>query len=66
MYGPGALSKRFTSSTSVDSTTSQPYVVHHIEKMRETIQKLNVKLMEKHAKEQTLGEKMEQMLKDHE
>jgi len=66
VYGLGALSKRFTSSTSVDSTTSKPLVVNQIEEMRETIQKLNVELMEKHAKEQTLEENMEQMLKDHE
>jgi len=53
MYELGVLSKRFISSKSVDSTTNQTLVVHQIEEMCETIQKLNVKLMTKHAKERT-------------
>jgi len=65
MYGLGVLSKRFTSSTSVDSTTSQPSLVYQIEEMCEIIQKLNVELTSKNAKEQTLEKKLEQMVKDH-
>jgi len=66
VYGLDALSKRFTSSKSVDSTTNQPLVVHKIEEMRETIQKLNAELMAKHAKERTLEEKVEQVITNQE
>ena len=54
---------RFNSSTSSHFATSQAPVVHQIEEMRETIQKLNVELMTKDAKERTLEEKMEQLMK---
>jgi len=64
VYGLGVLNKRFTSSKSVDFTTNQPLVIHKIEEMCETIQKLNVELMEKHAKERTLEEKVEQVIID--
>jgi len=60
------LRKRFTSSKSFDSTTNQPLIVHQIEEMRETIQKLNVELMAKNVKEQTLEEKKDQLITDHE
>jgi len=66
VYGLGALSKRFTTSTCAYSNTSQTPVDHGIEEMRETIQKLNVELMAKDAKERTLEEKMEHMTKNHE
>ena len=66
VYGLGALSKRFTTSTSAYSSTSQTPVVHQIEEMHETIQKLNVELMVKDAKERTLEEKMEHLMKNHE
>ena len=66
VYGLGVLSKRFTSSKSIDSTTNQPLLVHQIEKMREIIEKLNVELMAKNVKEQTLEEKMDQLITDHE
>ena len=66
VYGLGVLSKRFTFSKSVDSITNQPLVVHQIEEMRETIQKLNVELMAKNVKEQTLEEKIDQLITDHE
>ena len=65
VYGLGVLSKRFTSSKSIDSTTNQPLLVHQIEKMREIIEKLNVELMAKNVKEQTLEEKMDQLITDH-
>jgi len=57
VYGLGALSKRFTFSKTVDSTTNQPFVVHQIEEMHKIVQKLNAELMTKHTKEQTLEEK---------
>jgi len=66
VYGLGVLSKRFTSFKSVDSTTNQPLLVHQIEEMRETIQKLNVELIAKNVKEQRLEEKMDQLITDHE
>jgi len=66
VYGLGVLSKRFNSSTSAHSTTSQALVVHQIEEMREIIQKLNDELMTKHVKERTLEEKMELLMKTHE
>ena len=66
MYGLGALNKRFTISTSAYSSTSQTPVVHQIEEMCETIQKLNVELMAKDAKERTLEEKMKHLIKNHE
>ena len=66
VYGLGVLSKRFTSSNSVDSTTNQPLLIHQIEEMRETIQRLNIELMTKNLKERTLEEKMDQLMTDHE
>jgi len=65
VYGLGVLSKRFTSFKSVNSTTNQPLLVHQLENMRETIQKLNVELMAKNVKERTLEEKMDQLILDH-
>ena len=66
MYGLGALSKRFTTSIGAYSSTSQTPIVHQIEEMCETIQKLNVELMAKDAKERTLEEKMKHLIKNHE
>ena len=66
VYGLGVLSKRFNSSTSVHSATSQAPVVHQIEEIREIIQKLNDELMTKRVKERTLEEKMEVLMKTHE
>jgi len=66
VYGHGVLRKRFNSSTSAHSATSQTPVVHQIEEMREIIQKLNDEIMTKHVKEQTLEEKMELLMKTHE
>ena len=66
VYGLGVLSKRFNSSTSVHSATSQAPVVHQIEEIREIIQKLNDELMTKRVKERTLEEKMELLMKTHE
>jgi len=60
------LSKRFNSSTSVHSATSQASIVHQIEEMREIIQKLTDELMTKLVKEWTLEEKMELLMKTHE
>ena len=65
MYGLGALSKRFTTSIGAYSSTNQTPIVHQIEEMRETIQKLNVELMAKDAKVRTLEEKMEHLMKNH-
>ena len=65
MYGLGTLSKNFYNSVGAHSSTSQALVVHQIEEMRETIQKLNAELMAKNAKENTLEEKVEHLLKDH-
>ena len=62
VYRLGVLSKRFNSSTSAHFATRQAPIVHQIEEMRETIQKLNAELMEKDAKEWTLEKKMELML----
>ena len=53
VYGLGVLSKMFNSFTSAHSAISQTPIVHQIERMCETIQKLNVELMAKDAKEQT-------------
>ena len=53
-------------STGAYSSTSQTPVVHQIEEMRETIKKLNAKLTTKGAKERTLEEKMEYLMKNHE
>jgi len=64
VYGLGTLSKKFYSSAGAHSYTSQAPVVHQIEEMRETIQKLNVELMTKNAKEKTLEEKVEHLLKN--
>lgn len=64
VYDLNVLSKRCNTSTSVHSTPSQATIVHQIEEMREAIQKLNDKLMEKNAKERILEEKMEQLMKD--
>ena len=58
VYGLGVLSKRFNSSTSAYSATSQALVVYQIEETREIIQKLNDELMKKRVKERTLEEKM--------
>jgi len=55
--------KRFSCSTSVDSTSSQPSIVHQIQEMHEIFQKLIVELMEKHVKERTLEEKMKKWWK---
>ena len=63
MYGLGALSKRFTPSTFAHSSTSQALMVHEIEEMRETIQKLNGELK---AKDKTFDEKMAQLMQDNE
>jgi len=57
VYGLGTLSKKFYSSAGAHSSTSQAPVVHQIEEMSETIQKLNAELMAKNAKEKTLAEK---------
>jgi len=65
VYGLGVLRKRFNSFTSAHPATNQALVVYQIEEMCETIQKLNVELMEKDAKEQTLEEKIEQSMKNH-
>jgi len=65
VYGLGTLSKKFYSSTGAHSSTSQALVVHQIEDACETIQKLNAELMAKNAKEKTLEEKVEQLLKNH-
>jgi len=65
-YGIGVLSKRFNSSTSAHSATSQALVFHQIEEMCEIIQKLNDELMTKHVKKRTLKEKMELLMKTHE
>jgi len=66
VYGLGVLSKRFHSSTSAHSTTSQTPLVHQIEEMREIIPKLNDELVTKHVKERTLEEKMELLMETHE
>jgi len=50
VYVLGVLSKRFNSSTSGHSATSQAPIVHQIEEMREIIQKLNDEVMAKDAK----------------
>ena len=65
VYGLGTLSKKFYSSTGAHSSTTQALVVHQIEDACETIQKLNAELMAKNAKEKTLEEKVEQLLKNH-
>ena len=65
VYGLGTLSKKFHSYVGAHSSTSQAPVVHQIEEMRETIQKLNAELMAKNAKEKTLEEKVEHLLKNH-
>ncbi|KAG4935832.1 hypothetical protein JHK85_050751 [Glycine max] len=57
MYGLGTLNKRFSCSKSAPSTFIA-HVEDQIEEMRETINKLNVKLLAKANKENTLGEKM--------
>jgi len=61
VYGLGALSKRFTMSTCVDSITSQASMVHQTEEMHETIWKLNGELK---AKDKTFEEKMTQLMQD--
>jgi len=66
VYGLGILSKRFNSSRSAHSTTSQAPIIHQIEEMHEIIQKLNDELMTKHVKERNLEEKMELLMKTHE
>jgi len=65
VYGLGALSKRFTTSIGAYSSTSQTPVVHQIEEMHGTIQKLNVELTAKDAKERTFEEKMKHLIKNH-
>ena len=50
------------SSAGAHSSTSQAPVVHQIEEMRETIQKLNDEFMAKNYKEKTLEEKVEHLL----
>jgi len=66
VYGLGVLSKKFNSSTSAHSATSQGPVFHQIEEMREIIQKLNDELMTKHVKKRTFEEKTELLMKTHE
>jgi len=65
VYGLGTLRKKFYSSAGAPSSTSQAPVIHQMEEMCETIQKLNVELMAKNAKEKTLEEKVEHLLKNH-
>ncbi|RZB91900.1 60S acidic ribosomal protein P0 [Glycine soja] len=57
VYELGTLSKRFSCSKSAPSTSIAP-VEDQIEKMRETINKLNVELLAKANKEKILEEKM--------
>ncbi|KAL5180445.1 hypothetical protein HKD37_01G001584 [Glycine soja] len=64
VYGLGTLSKRFSCSKSVPSTSIAP-VENQIEEMRETINKLNAKLLAKENKEKTLEEKMLQLMENH-
>ena len=64
MYGLGTLSKRFSCSKSVPSTSIAP-VENQIEEMRETINKLNAELLAKENKEKTLEEKMLQLMENH-
>jgi len=59
VYRLDALRKRFNTSTGVHSTTSQAPLVHQIEKICETIQKLSVELITKYVKEWTLEEKID-------
>jgi len=65
VYGLGALSKRFTTSIGAYSSTTQTPIVHEIEEMCETIQKLNAELLAKDAKKRTLEEKMKHLMKNH-
>jgi len=55
--GLGTLSKRFSCSKSTPSTFIAP-VEDQIKEIHETINKLNVELLEKADKEKTLEEKM--------
>jgi len=64
VYGLGTLSKRFSCSKSVPSTSIAP-VENQIEEMRETINKLNAELLAKENKEKTLEEKMLQLMENH-
>ncbi|KAG5080665.1 hypothetical protein JHK86_004730 [Glycine max] len=64
VYMLGTLSKRFSCSKSAPSTSIAP-VEDQIEEMRETINKLNVELLEKANKEKTLEEKMLQLMENH-
>ena len=62
----GWIFQGITVPTSAHSATSQALLVHQIEEMRETIQKLNVELMAKDVMVRTLEEKMELLMKNHE
>jgi len=64
VYRLRTLSKMFSCSKSVPSTSIAP-MEDQIEEMRETINKLNVELLEKANKEKTLEEKMLQLMENH-
>ena len=64
VYYLGTLSKRFSCSKSAPSI-SIALVEDQIEKMRETITKLNAKLLEKTNKERILEVKMLQLMENH-
>ena len=64
VYGLGTLSKRFCFSKSAPSTSIAP-VEDQIEEMRETINKLNAKLLAKTNKEKILEDKMLQPMENH-
>ena len=64
VYYLGTLSKRFSCSKSAPSI-SITLMEDQIEKMRETITKLNSKLLEKTNKERILEVKMLQLMENH-
>ncbi|KAG4921249.1 hypothetical protein JHK86_050062 [Glycine max] len=64
VYRLRTLSKMFSCSKSAPSTSIAP-MEDQIEEMCETINKLNVELLEKANKEKTLEEKMLQLMENH-
>ena len=61
VYGLGTLSKKFTTTSGSQSSITQTPVLHQIEQMRETIEKLNAELVVEHNKEKTLEEEMQEL-----
>ncbi|RDX82426.1 hypothetical protein CR513_36775, partial [Mucuna pruriens] len=66
VYGPEKLTNKFVRSTRISTNLIDKPMVQQMEKMRETIHKLNNELLEKIAKEKSLEEKVVQLLHNHE